>query len=444
MLALTGVIALRMLGLFMILPVFSVYALELPSATPTLIGIAIGIYGLTQALLQIPFGWMSDRFGRKPVILFGLVLFAAGSVLAALAQDIIPIIIGRALQGSGAIAAAVMALASDLTRDENRAKAMAMIGISMGASFLLAIILGPVLLSSIGVPGIFWLTSGLAVLGMLLLLFSVPASAVSHSKRNVLAIPVLFGQVVRDHQLLRLDAGIFVLHAVITASFIVFPLYLEQQTGMETARHWQIYLPVLIVSVVFMLPLLIASERYERQKTALLVAISILVVALLGLSLLNGGLWSTAMIMVVFFTAFNLLEASLPSLVSRLAPPDARGTALGVYATSQFLGVFVGGTLGGMMLGKYGLSGVFLLNAGFGMIWLIITIGMTQPRLFDSYQLTVGRMDEHAAETLAQRLANVRGVIQAVVVGGEGIAYLKVDRQRLDEQTIREFAAAEG
>jgi predicted MFS family arabinose efflux permease len=409
-LSLSSVYALRMLGLFMILPVFALYAGDLEGVTPTLTGLAIGIYGLTQAALQIPAGLLSDRIGRKPVIIGGLLIFALGSVVAALADSMLVVILGRALQGAGAIAAAIMALAADLTREQHRIKAMALIGMSIGLSFALALVLGPVLNDWVGVPGIFAITAVLAVGGILVVGFVVPRPVVSRPHRVAEAIPEQFGRVLRQTQLLRLDFGILMLHAILTASFVVLPLILRDQAGVAASAHWKIYLPVLVCSVLAMLPLIIMAERKGRVRPVFLSAIALLIAAELGLFFLPVTLYSVVFMMFVFFTAFNLLEAMLPSLISRIAPADCRGTAMGFYSSSQFFGAFLGGALGGVLHQYAGTHAVFLCSAIGAALWLLLALSMSRPEKLSSY---IYKID-----------------------GAEGVAYLKVDKRVFDEASL--------
>ncbi len=435
-LSLSSVYALRMLGLFMILPVFALYAADLEGVTPTLTGLAIGIYGLTQAVLQIPAGLLSDRIGRKPVIIGGLLVFAAGSVVAALADSMLVVILGRALQGAGAIAAAIMALAADLTREQHRIKAMALIGMSIGLSFALALVLGPVLNDWVGVPGIFAITAVLALGGILVVLFVVPQPVVSRPHRVAEAIPAQFGRVLRQAQLLRLDFGILMLHAILTASFVVLPLVLRDQAGVAASVHWKIYLPVLVCSVLAMLPLIVLAERRGRTRPVFLFAIALLIAAELGLFFLPVTLFSVVFMMFVFFTAFNLLESMLPSLVSRIAPADCRGTAMGFYSSSQFFGAFLGGALGGALHQHFGTHAVFLCSALGALLWLLLALSMARPEKLSSYIYKIDAGEAEGAEQLARRLLAVAGVAEAVVVAEEGVAYLKVDKRVFDEASL--------
>lgn len=440
--ALAGVYAVRMLGLFMILPTFALYAEGLAEVTPFLIGLAIGVYGLTQALLQIPLGMLSDRFGRKPIMVAGLLVFALGSVVAALSESIHGVIAGRALQGAGAIAAVVLALAADLTREEHRTKVMAIIGLTIGVSFSVALVAGPVLDRWVGVSGIFWLTAVLALVAIGITLVLVPTPVEARVHRDTQAVPGSFGAVLRDAQLLRLDAGIFVLHMVLTANFVVLPLLLRDGLGLGVEIHWRVYLPVLLAGFAAMVPFIIYAERHRRMKPVFVGAIVVLALAQLALAGNGGSLAWLVAALVVFFAAFNLLEASLPSLVSKMAPPDRKGTAMGVYSSMQFLGIFAGGALGGYLHDLAGIRGVFLLGALGTLVWLGLAASMRRPRYLSSYVLNVGPQDRQAAETLAMELTAVRGVSEAVVIAEEGMAYLKVERHALDEGALRRFSVA--
>jgi len=372
---LAGIYGFRMLGLFLILPVFALYAEDLDYATPVLVGLAIGIYGLTQAVLQIPFGLLSDRIGRKPVIVGGLLLFALGSVIAATADDIWLIIIGRAIQGSGAIAAAIMALLADLTRESQRTKAMAMVGITIGISFSVALILGPLLHHWIGMSGIFWLTAGLAVLGILILLLMVPTPAHSSVHGDAEPVPGMFRRVLANRDLLRLDLGIFTLHLVLTSLFLSIPLALRD-VGLPVQQHSYLYLPVMLISMIVMVPFIIMAEKRGRMKVVFTGGIGLLLLAQLGFYFTLHSFWGLATFMLLFFIAFNVLEATLPSLVSKTSPAAAKGTAMGVYTTSQFAGAFCGGLLGGWIHTQFGLSAIYLMGALACLIWLLIAAGM--------------------------------------------------------------------
>jgi MFS family permease len=437
---LAGVYGFRMLGLFLILPVFALFAEGLPGATPLLTGLAVGIYGLTQALLQIPFGLLSDRIGRKPVIFGGLLLFALGSVVAASADDVWMVILGRAVQGSGAIAAAVMALAADLTREENRTKAMATIGMTIGLSFMVAMMAGPVLGRLIGVSGIFWLTAVLALLGVALVGLVVPTPTRSCVHRDAEPIPAMFRRVLADGELLRLDLGIFSLHLILTALFLSVPLVLRD-LGLEPLQHGTVYLPVMLGSIAAMVPFVILAERRGLMKPVFLGAVAALADAQFALGLFSSQFWGFVAALTLFFTAFNLLEATLPSLISKVAPVDAKGTAMGVYSTSQFAGAFVGGLVGGWVHQQFGLIAVFQAGALVAAAWLLLALGMRKPGRYTSRLLNLGRMEQGLAGELAGRLRGVSGVVEAVVVADEGVAYLKVDRDQLDAAALDEIVA---
>lgn len=376
--SIAGIFALRMFGLFMIYPVFAVYAQRLPDATPARVGLALGIYGLAQALFQMPLGLLSDRVGRKPVIAGGLLVFALGSVLAANAHSVGGIALGRFLQGMGAVGSAMLALAADLTREEHRTKAMALIGMTIGLAFAAALAAGPAINGWIGVPGMFWLTALLAGVALLLLFSAVPQPVVSEVHAESEAVPALVWRVLRDPVLLRLDFGILAQHAILTAMFLGVPLVLKG-AGIGANREWQLYLPALILSVVFMVPLIIQAERHGRMRPIMLGAVAAVGMAQAGFMLHTGGWWLPAAALALFFTAFNFLEAALPSLISRLAPRQAKGTAMGVYSSSQFLGIFLGGVLGGWCQEHFGLSGVFGFSLAMTFFWFAVSWKVEAP-----------------------------------------------------------------
>jgi MFS family permease len=441
--SLAGVFASRMLGLFLILPVFTLYAEELTGYTATLAGIALGIYGLTQALFQIPLGMLSDRIGRKPVIIGGLLVFALGSVVAAMSTSIEGVILGRALQGAGAIASAVMALAADLTREEHRIKVMAFIGISIGISFAVAMVLGPVLHDWFGVPGIFWTTSLLALSGIGIISLFVPRPAISRFHRDTEVEINWFRHAVTDRQLLRANFGIFSLHAILMGTFIVVPQLLHHGSELDVGRHWQIYLPVLFLSMALIVPFILLAEKKRMIKQILSGAVLLLILTELGLAALSGTMVGLVIMLLLFFTAFNLLEAMLPSLVAKLAPAAHKGTAMGVYASSQFLGIFTGGLAGGWMMEHFGLQSVFIFNSALAVLWLLLVISMRKPRYLSSQLLNVGSLDETTANQLADKLSRVAGVTEVTVIAEDGVAYLKVDKQELDQDALLAYSVTE-
>ncbi|MFZ2974584.1 MAG: MFS transporter [Ferribacterium limneticum] len=374
--SLASIFALRMLGLFLILPVFSVYAKTLPGGDNlALVGFALGAYGLTQAFFQIPYGIASDIFGRKVVIVVGLLIFALGSFVAAWAPDMTWIIVGRVLQGMGAISAAVTALAADLTREEHRTKVMAMIGSSIGLVFALSLVGSPILYGWIGMAGLFIMTGVLALAAIVLLLKAVPPAPAPHGHEK---LPLR--RVVMDPDLIRLNVGIFVLHMVQMAMFVVLPHALVNHGGLEAAAHWKVYLPAVLLSFAIMVPAIIAAERKDKMRPIFLAAIALLVVVQSGLLLYSASLWALALWLVLFFVAFNVLEATLPSLVSRTAPPSAKGAALGVYNTTQALGLFVGGAAGGYIAQNFGDNAVFAACTGLVLVWLVVANSMNFPQ----------------------------------------------------------------
>lgn len=373
--SLASIFALRMLGLFLILPVFAVHAKTLPGGeSATLVGLAMGIYGLAQAFGQLPFGIASDKYGRKPVIVAGLVVFALGSFIAAAATNIHWVIVGRAVQGAGAISAAVSAFIADATRDEHRTKAMAMVGGSIGVTFAISLIGAPVLYRWIGMGGIFTLTGALAIGAILIVLFVVPDAPV------VKAQAPAFGEILKNRELMRLNYGVFALHLTQIAVFVVVPGAIVQYVGVPLEQHWEIYLPVVLGSFILMLPPVFIGEKRGQMKQVFVGAIALLLLVQLGMWLFLSQLTGHGAILIglllAFFVAFNILEASQPSLVSRMAPPAAKGAALGVYNTLQSLGLFFGGAIGGWLKQHVGASSVFIMGAVLTIGWLIIAIGM--------------------------------------------------------------------
>ena len=441
-LSIATIYAFRMLGLFMILPVFALYTEHFPGATPLLMGLALGIYGLTQAVLQIPFGMWSDRIGRKPVILIGLLIFALGSLIAGSAQTIEGIIVGRAIQGGGAIAAALMALAADLSREEHRTKMMAFIGISIGMSFALSMVLGPIVNNWIGISGIFYSTAILAMVGVAILFFFVPDPLQSHFHRDAEVETRSLLAVLKNTQLLRLDMGILTLHFVLMCIFLVIPLVLQNNMGILANDHWKIYLPVFAVSLLIMVPFIIIAERKQAMKPVFIGAIVSLMAAtfIFLFNVSNGqSLWLTVLALLIFFAGFNLLEASLPSLISKTAPATQKGTAMGLYSSSQFLGAFFGGAIGGYAHQTWGITGVYITILAALACWLILAITMKKPGYLSTYLLNVQNVS-------IEQLLAVKGVVEATLIDDENesgsVAYLKVKKHILDEEKLLSLAGS--
>jgi len=370
--ALAAIFGLRMLGLFLILPVFAIHAQTIPGGNDlVLVGIAMGAYGLTQAMFQIPFGMASDAFGRKRVIVFGLLLFAAGSAVAALSTDIWWMIAGRVLQGAGAISAAVTALAADLTREQHRTKVMALIGSSIGLVFAVSLVAAPALYAVIGMSGIFWMTAVLAFGGIGLVTHVVPpAPPLPPGPKPP------FRDVLGDTRLLRLNFGIFTLHAVQMSMFVVVPGLLIRYGGLPLASHWKIYLPAVLASFVLMVPAIIIAEKHNKVQPVFVLAIALLLATLLVMGFGSTNFVVVAGGLLSFFVAFNILEAMLPSLISRIAPPRAKGAALGVYNTTQALGLFVGGAMGGWLVKHFDAATVFFCGTAMALLWLIAAATM--------------------------------------------------------------------
>ena len=374
--SLASIFALRMLGLFLILPVFSVHAATMPGGDNLmLVGLALGAYGLTQAVFQIPFGMASDRVGRKPVIVAGLLIFALGSFIAAWAPDMHWMIVGRVLQGMGAISAAVTALAADLTREEHRTKVMAMIGSSIGLVFALSLVGAPLLYGWVGMGGLFTLTGVLALAAIVLLLKAVPAAAQPVGQQKLPLRAVL-----TNPDLLKLNLGIGTLHMIQMAMFVVLPHALLSRGGLTAPEHWKVYLPAVLASVAIMVPAIIAAEKKDKMRPIFLAAIALTACVQLGLFLFSASLWTLGLWLLLFFVAFNILEATLPSLVSRTAPPAAKGAALGVYNTTQAIGLFIGGAAGGTIAQHFGDNAVFSACTVLALIWLVVAGTMNFPQ----------------------------------------------------------------
>ena len=436
-----GIFSTRMLGLFMIFPVFALFAHEeFQGVTATQIGIAMGIYGLTQAVLQIPYGMLSDRFGRKPLIIVGMLVFMLGSIVCAMADSIEMMIVGRAIQGMGAVAAVLMATVADLVTEQFRLRAMSIVGMTIGLSFTLSLVVGPMLGELFGVRGIFWVIAGLGVLGIVLVLFAVPKIENQTFQREAEADPSQFKDVIKNPQLLRLDVGVFVLHAILTAMFIAIPFMIRDNAGLDSLHHWELYLPVMLLSFVLMVPFIIQAESKGRMKPIFVGAILTIALMQLGFLFEANGFWTMFVLLLIFFTAFNLLEASLPSLVVKLSPADKKGTASGVYSSSQFLGAASGGFIGGWFYEMYGLEGLFFFTASIGFVWFLIAMSMSKPLPLSiaSVHYTT-ELDETEKQQLTEKLLSYDGIYEVVFLLDEHRVFFKIDRKVIDEVGLIDY-----
>ena len=438
-LSLASIYGLRMLGMFLILPIFAIYAEGLPGSPSAFqVGLALGAYGLTQALFQLPFGMLSDRYGRKNIIYIGLFLFALGSFVSGYSDDINIIILGRAIQGAGAISAAITALVADLTRDEHRTKAMAMIGATIGITFALSLMGAPVLNRLIGVPGIFMLTGFLSLSAILVVRFVVPTPLTVNTSKTLKEPAPSFKSILKNKELSRLNFGIFALHAAQMAMFIVVPIALATSGGMDVNQHWKVYLPVLLSSFVFMVPIIILSEKFNRAKLVFISSIFLMLIAQLMFGVLINVFWGLVASLFVYFVAFNVLEASLPSLISKIAPPSAKGTAIGVYNTCQSLGVFFGGLLGGFLADFGGSFSVFSFCAILMTLWVGFAFSMKAPPAIRTLMFMIQNKSllksPRELAVVQQQLKKIKGVRDVLILLEEGKVMLKVNKH----ETIHE------
>ena len=426
----------RMLGLFMLIPVFTVYANHLTAATPMLMGIALGSYGLSQGLLQIPFGMLSDRFGRKPIITIGLLLFACGSLLGAFSTSIYSMIIARTLQGTGAIGSVLIALLADLTPDEQRTKAMAVIGVSIGLSFSLAMVLSPAITHYFGLSGIFYLTSFLALLGLVLLHAVIPTPKKEPFHIDSEANPALFKEVLYNRHLQRLNLGIFCQHFILTATFFSIPIMLQQQIEIgRLSQQWHFYLPLMVLSFFLMSPFIILGEKKQQIRVVFIGSVLMTSFCQFALALTYHYWLAICALMFAYFVVFNILEASLPSLISRQASASTKGTAMGIYSSSQFLGIFAGGTVAGIVYQFLGSQGVFMVNGAISLLWLFVALHM-KPNV---YQLTLVLSydnNKHADPDFAARLSSLPGVLNVVVAHEESTLYLRIDKSLYKDGSV--------
>jgi len=433
------VFSLRMLGMFMVLPVLTTYGMALQGATEGLIGLAIGIYGLAQAIFQIPFGLLSDRVGRKPLIVGGLLVFVLGSIVAATTTSIWGIILGRALQGSGAIAAAVMALLSDLTREQNRTKAMAFIGVSFGVTFAIAMVIGPIVTHLLGLHALFWMIAVLASLGIIITLLVVPSTSEHVLNRESGMVKGSFSKVLANPKLLKLNAGILFLHILLMSSFVALPGEFEQ-AGFPASEHWKVYLVTMLIAFVGVVPFIIIAEVKRKMKLVFVSCVALLLIAELVLWQAGAHFWTLVVGVQLFFFAFNLMEAILPSLISKESPAGYKGTAMGIYSTSQFLGVAIGGSVGGWVFQHVDAQAIFLLGAGIAIVWLLVSLTMQEPPYVSSLRVVIDRTD--IAQSLEHRLRHAPGVSNVLIIPEERAAYIKIDSKTTNRQEIEALIAA--
>ncbi|MGY3901434.1 MFS transporter [Aeromonas lusitana] len=438
--ALGSVFSLRMLGMFMVLPVLTTYGMSLAGASEALIGLAIGIYGMTQALLQIPFGLLSDRIGRKPLIVGGLLMFAAGSVIAAMSDSIWGVIVGRALQGSGAISAAVMALLSDLTREQNRTKAMAFIGISFGITFAIAMVTGPLITHALGLSGLFWMIALLALAAIALVLWAVPRPEAHLLNRESAMVRGGFRTVLANPRLLKLNLGILCVHTLLMSSFVALPPLLEQ-AGLPRDSQWQAYLVTMLIAFVSVVPFIVYAEKRRQMKRVFQACVLVMLIAELVLWQAGLQLWGLLAGLQIFFIGFNVMEALLPSLISKESPPGYKGTAMGVYSTSQFIGVAIGGSLGGLLYGMGGAPWVFGGCSALALCWLGVSLTMQEPPYVSSLRILLPEGVEATPE-LEQKIRACDGVSDVLMAPAERSLYVKVDTKHLSRSDLERLIVA--
>lgn len=421
--SLSSIMGLRMLGLFMVLPVFSLYAQQLRGASPTLIGVAMSIYGLSQALLQIPFGMLSDHFGRKRIILFGLFIFILGSFIAGLAHSIVWMIVGRALQGAGAVGSTILALLADLTAEEHRTKAMAISGITIGASFSFAMLLGPLLIQWLPINNLFFISCAMGLIAILILYKRVPTStshSCSHDKESNIKT---FLKLLFEPELLKLNIGIFLLHAIFTASFVVIPINFLHSLHIPAHKQWMLYLPTLILASIVALICINIAEKKRQIKFYFLGSIIVLALGECLLAFLPS-IAASACGLFLFFSGFSILEALLPSLISRMAPLKQKGSALGIFSCAQFLGIFTGGIVAGWLYGQFNLSIVYIFCVILALFWLFLAFLMQSPHYLTTQIL---RLQQRQWNTAAHELKRIPGMVEVTFIQEEGIAYLKME-----------------
>lgn len=433
-----GIFALRMIGLFMIVPVFSVYGDNYTHATPFLIGLAVGIYGLGQAIFQIPMSLAADKFPRKPIIMLGLVLFAIGGIIAANATDIYEVIIGRALAGSGAVSAVLMALLADVTREEMRTKAMATMGLTIATSIMLAFAFGPLLVGSLGISGLFWLTAGFAVLAMVLLLVvPTPLRVLKHNLDNK-SIGEQLATVLKIGDLNRLHIGIFALHLTMTAIFVILPHQLTEVMGLSVRQQGLVYLPLLFIGFAVALPFIIIAEKKRKMRQVFLGAIALMTLSLVILALGSQVGIGIILGLLLYFMGFNLLEATIPSWISKRAPVANKATAMGISSSSQFFGAFVGGAMGGLLLSQSSLVAWGILAAIMA-VSLLLILPIADPPYLSSTTVTIPK--DIDIQEWSRQMLNISGVDELVVMAKEQVAYLKLDKTQLTDVSKQQLSS---
>ncbi|OCH97289.1 MFS transporter [Legionella jamestowniensis] len=428
-----AIFSFRMLGLFMLIPVFTVFAGKLEGATPTLIGFALGSYGLSQGLLQMPFGMLSDRFGRKPILTIGLIIFACGSLIGALSHSIYTMIVARVLQGTGAIGSVLIALMADLTPDEYRTRAMAVIGMTIGLSFSLAMVVSPAITHHFGLAGIFYLTTFLALIGLYLLHVVIPTPRKESFHVDSEANPSLLKLVLSNPHLQRLNIGIFFQHYILTSTFFVIPLLLQQQIEQQhLAQQWHFYLPLMFFSFIFMIPFILLAEKKRKMKLVFTSSVFAVSLMQLFLAFMNHQWLILWILMFIYFIAFNILEATLPSLISKQSDPMSKGTAMGVYSSSQFLGIFAGGALAGILYQLGGSMVIFMVNAFLGGLWFTTSFFM-KPEIYLSTLILTYPAGVNNIHQLLSQLKSLRGVCDVNISQAEQVIYLRVDKATYQE-----------
>ncbi|ULJ68799.1 MFS transporter [Wielerella bovis] len=438
--SLAGVYALRMLGMFLVLPVLSLHAHSLAGADEAsklkMVGLAMAAYGLTQALLQLPLGMLSDKIGRKKVIYLGMSVFALGSFIAAFTNDAQTLVIARAIQGAGAVSAAVTALLADLTREEVRTRAMSMIGLSIGLTFSVSLVLSPMLSKFIGVQGLFALTGILSLASIALVKYYTPnPTQLRHHEDTQVSVRRI-GEVLKNTQLLRLNYGIFALQAGLMAIFTALPFALRH-LGWDKSEHWQVYLPATVLGLIFMIPAIIIGETRNKLKQVFVLGISLVLLAQFALIFSLSSVWIVGAVLIIYFIGFNILEASLPSLVSKIAPSDLKGTAMGVYNTTQSLGVFTGGLIGSKMYALFGFVGVFGFCCVIVGVWLWLAMTAPAPRPVKNVMFAVPDALRGDLNGLKHKIQAASGV-EAVSFSADGATvFIKALQQGFDEDLVK-------